>query len=246
MTDAPLKCLGIAFLLGTGTEPYPVRVVSQPSPDTWYIAYVVITALALLVGIGTLVALWLQTYKLTAQVRATQVSADAAKASADALINVERSWVLITDVEDEQIWKDSSIGKELISSVYFVCKNYGNSPAWINAMGGTFATVLKLSDLPTIPTFKSVTQFSDKSKVLIPISVNPDDWERYQFRHESDSNVHKTEGSSAYRQEVLWCAYGFVSYIDIFNEKRVTGFCYAYSGGKWRPVDAGPAYNYHR
>jgi hypothetical protein len=73
---------------------YSVNVVAQPEPkrDPWFVAYVVITGISVLVGLGTLGLVYRQT-------SATKLAADAAKKSAEvaesALKLSERADVLL-------------------------------------------------------------------------------------------------------------------------------------------------------
>src|SRR5450432_1270317 len=152
----------------------------------------------------------------TRLLRAVKLQADIAKAQSDHLVNLERAWLLVTIVDRYDYPRTVRPGESRVSGALFVVKNYGKSPAWITEMGGNFVTVNSLSDLPPEPDYKTVTDAREKGIVVVPITVEGGDQQSFHFPHESKTDV-TAQFSSALKQEILWCVYGFVAYKDVFG-----------------------------
>jgi hypothetical protein len=122
-------------------EPYTVKIVSQPR-DELFVTYVRITAASLIVGVGTLIVVLRQT-------KSTRIAANAAKASADVLINIERPWLLVSRAHSQR--PPSSVGGK--SYLLFNVKNYGKTPAMILEVGGSARFVDELRELSEKPEY---------------------------------------------------------------------------------------------
>jgi len=218
---------------------------SQNNREQWVSpagATAVLTALLALcavwagwIGLGTLKAIRIQT-------EANAVSAKAAKVSADSLINIERPWLLVTEVEYSEMRGD---GTE--SAAYVVLKNYGKSPAWILEMGGDFRTIKRLSELPAAPVYKTIKNEAQRGLVVVPLTVENKDRHYFFIPHESNTDVNHAEFDKAITQELLWVVFGYARYRDVFNAVRETRFCYVLGDSmpRFLPVDVGPEYNRH-
>jgi hypothetical protein len=187
---------------------------------------------AVLAGIGGL-----QLLVFGYQAVQLQRTVKAAKESADALINIERPWLLVTSIGTKSDFMDD--GRH-VTFAYFVIKNYGNSPAWIMEMGGTFDTIPSLSALPTNPIYKHTENEANRGIVLGKPKTE-DDQQSFRFPH----NRLSLQVLPRVKEEI-WCVYGFVTYKDIFGKTHETRFCSVLD--QWphfKFVDVGPKYNLH-
>jgi|GEM_PF-4878400 len=201
---------------------------THPEPQDWlYRTYLISGPIVGIIALGTGILVWRQII---------------------ALRRIERAWLLVTDVEYTEYPEVVKRDERRISGAYFAVKNYGKSPAWIASIGGSFVTINSLADLPPKPAYQTIKDVKDKGIVIVPMTVEEDDYQVFKFPHESNSDINDAEFQRAIHQTILWCVYGFVTYRDIFNEERETRFCYVMTSGRrrWQPVDAGPLYTYHK
>jgi hypothetical protein len=102
-----------------------VQVISLPKvsiesrKDLYDKVLVIATSLLVLVGGFQIFYLW-------RTVAVAQAAANAAKISAEAVINSERAWLLLGDfTEEQQNYRPEGI------NLYLTFKNYGKTPAWV-------------------------------------------------------------------------------------------------------------------
>jgi len=140
-------------------------------------------------------------------------NAIAAKRSADAIVNVERAWIMV-----DLVWEPSSSlritridggeGKKTGVPVRMICRNEGRMPAWI-----TYRAVhVEVANIPT-----GQTKFlpSESSENYVPIAAKGKDelpWRSFGV------------GQPEVGKEVF--VYGVVKYRDVFGPERETWFGY--------------------
>lgn len=217
---------------GTEEVPFVVKTLPTPKTDTenaqeaqehkdkaandrnlvkFTLYLVLVTGALALIGALQLFVFGYQAIQLQRTVRA-------AKESSDALINIERPWLLVAGIGSRTEFRNN----QPVQEAYFFVKNYGKSPAWIIEMGGTFQTVKNFAELPPKPIYKHAKDYVNRGIVVAARSVE-DDRHSFSFPHDSpgDTNFQKVVNT----QELLWCVYGFVIYKDIFGKIRETRFC---------------------
>ncbi len=115
-----------------------VRITQMPI-DNWYRAYVIATII--IVGVGgfgvykahqTLKAIELQGLVMERQTVATEIAANAAKASAEVILQRERSWIFIKEIT-------ALTGSGSARSCAITFENFGNTPATIVSQTAWFA-----------------------------------------------------------------------------------------------------------
>jgi hypothetical protein len=176
-------------------------------------------------------------------------AARAAKVSADAIMNIERPWHLVVDIQTDSLPHPTDSTKRLLAG-YFLVKNFGKSPGWIVDMGGSFDTLSKIDDLPSEPTYRHSVTEKDRGIVLVPQTVDDEESklsrQPYRFAHTNMLEEQNEEFQRATRHEIVWCIYGFVVYRDSFGRMHETRFCHVLDDWpRFRAVDAGPNYNRH-
>jgi hypothetical protein len=225
---------------------YPVKVVSQPSPaDTrWFKFYVVVAAIGTAVNAVIMFLIFWQN-------KNTEKAADAAKKSADALINGERAWIVFDWIKPEddfytELSTSGVLGKPFEISISFT--NWGKTPAWLEEM--TFRFIKK-----PYGTFKwSLDDLPEQTVPLYLKSVAPQkSYERACVRLESGMLKGEDIEEIKHRKGIIYL-YGFIRYRDIHYDGpkslRETRFSYSYfvfpaedmirfsKSGEWQP--AGP------
>jgi hypothetical protein len=112
-----MRVLIVAMLLTVVQTP-----VTDPSrKDIWDKFYICLTAVLVLVGICTFIAIWYQAVKTRDAAEATQRSATAARDSVDALINSERAWI------DGELIRNTNVVKRYLLKI----TNHGKTPAQV-------------------------------------------------------------------------------------------------------------------
>jgi hypothetical protein len=172
---------------------------------------------------------------------AAQDAARAAERNTDALINIERPFLLVTNIRYDLLPITTADGRfQNASHVHVTFKNFGHSPAWAVALGGSFRAFAKPSDLPTEPEYGTTQEISTYSNVFPP----GEDQEVLSLALESP----ESDFTKVIAGELFWFAYGFIRYRDIFGRIHETRFCVASSRGNaivFRQHPAPPSYNQH-
>jgi hypothetical protein len=146
------------------------------------------------------------------------IAAQAAKQSADALINSERAWVLV-DIR----WDDRTISRLITgqtavtgtiidctsAQIKCVCVNHGRSPAWITVKQVGIAI---LETIPQEPDFSRMSVGQYEPEPLAPLAESTRYWQP------------GCEGSKGTGKITI--IYGIVQYKDIFSRLRETRFGY--------------------
>lgn len=171
-----------------------------------------------------------------AQIKIAQDSADAAKASADALINIERAWIevyLSLGPEPSIIENTRAVDPvHTTVSLEFVCTNYGKTPAWINTKQ---IGMMILREHIAVPNIRPTeTSFPLIGPELVAAGADLS----HEGHVECEGRI--TKGHPA-------LVYGEVSYRDIFHKHRTTTFGYWITEDKKveRLPFLYPAYNEH-
>ena len=170
-----------------------------------------------------------QTGRLIEEAR---ISADAAKASADALVNSERAWLMI-DVEPFQSERVPifTSADDTTAMLDVIATNAGRSPAWIIQHFQRFQI---LETIPAVPDFEK-----DKTGDIYSIPVAPR-WSIYRSKRcELTAEGHRTDYD---RKQAI--VHGLIRYRDIFGKDRWTtyGFYVSRTGRLERMADF-PEYN---
>jgi len=188
----------------------------DPYSDHLYRAYLQATIVGMVLSLIVIAMLiWQNTL--------TRKAADAAKASADAIRNSERAWVIVQS--------DSQSRFE-----FFV---YGNTPAKIMRQAITSVHVKSIDDLPPIASY----DFSESPHPRVLVA-EPEREPRPIRRYfnplvENNAEIWKaiTEGTLSH------LVYGTVVYLDVIDEsvEHETRFCYVWTAKSRGFLLGGPA-----
>jgi hypothetical protein len=175
------------------------------------------------------------------QTRATEIAANAAKASADALVNVERAWVVINQVNPPLVLIPQPDPGPLITMWFaFVFKNCGRTIARITDVRIRFHTVTAIEGLPQIPDYREHARALPKDASFGRIVAPNQDFELATV-FESNGGIPTDGQIRAIRKgELVLLVYGCVKYLDFTNEPRESQFCYLFkvpSGLVWQGID---------
>jgi hypothetical protein len=156
-----------------------------------------------------------QANTLERQTQATEEAAKAAKGSADALINIERAWIVVAvDLVARQVLELTTGGGEQKTAIelLLIWRNQGKTPAWISEAKVKFA-ILEDSTLPLTPDFTTIENMHPQIETLAGNSDSPG------WRVQVDC-----DGRMGFGRIPVVC--GVVAYKDIFGEIRTTTFGY--------------------
>ena len=145
------------------------------------------------------------------QHRETLAQLAVSQKQADALINSERAWVMVT-VEwygEAHVLEGSGTGETTGIYVVLNCSNEGRSPAWIEEKRARFQIVDALADTPELASAESVRAGPE------PIGVGKTN----QIAWMATATGHESPGK-------MMVVYGVVKYRDIFDKLRETMFGY--------------------
>lgn len=179
-----------------------------------------------------------QTERLIAEAKAqaekTDIAAEAAQKTANALMDVERAWVLIEKVE---LVTKLDGGPESPRAVTFRIKgrNYGRSPAIVAHIDGTMDLREKrdASDSPLSETPYKTTSQRDRARIVPP---------RRQFWYECDQVLlieavdKKKVWGDAVPPKFLF-AHGIIHYTDAFGRDWFTRFSYRFDNTRFAPMN---------
>ncbi|MGH9642624.1 MAG: hypothetical protein ACRD3Q_09365 [Terriglobales bacterium] len=242
---------------GTEQSPVVVKVIPPPnnaneaeqerkdreqktSHDRWLMVFSgVLAAVAVL----QLLVYGYQAKKLKETVDATTRSADAAKKSADAIVNIERPWLLLAEAGRTSADDNKDGVRRVYMAAAWKFKNWGATPAFINDISGGLYVLDNIANLPKEPNYGPLYAGVDEP-VLAPGQVS----DYYKFR------TREPGGSDEFYQlqngEKVMVFYGKIDYVDrIGGDKHVSAFAYRFTfPGRERPggfhfVVGGEAYN---
>jgi hypothetical protein len=213
------------------------RIEVVPQSDSWFKWYVFATFIIAVLNLGALAVFWLQRKAMSGQlkemvearkqtdclIRQAEISANASKKSADALVASERAWVMA----DLFCPPGGLINKEPQASlhVYCVCKNEGKTPAWITEINCELAFVETLAGLP------------DFSKAQ-PCRFEPESIAAGQERR------YPLDLRCVYEHDKLFIVYGMVKYLNMFDNPCTTTFAYRIGeNARFNRIASFPEYN---
>jgi type II secretory pathway pseudopilin PulG len=181
-----------------------------PISDAVYPAWVLV-----IVGI---VGAWIAIRTLTnidRQTKAAEVSAEAARLNAQALIDAERAWIFVTISPLPGLPEESDRVEALF--VMPTIKDYGRTPARIKKI---WAKKQQFTNpVPPEPDYEIADSVELDEIVLPPqVAIQP---LRLSF---SGSDFKQAREDS----NLSLCIYGYVDYSDLANRPRQTRFCYIY------------------
>jgi len=157
----------------------------------------------------------------------TRKSANAAKASADALKNAERAWVLIRIDYDSAMF-----------NFRFVV--HGNTAAKIIRRDIQRLIIKNINEIKPAPEYN----FNQPTPVSIFVKGDEDYIDRdFEVLH----NLQPEPWNSIRKEELLLVVYGIVEYRDVIDESpHETRFCYQFNAAKMKFSLSGPEqYNKH-
>jgi hypothetical protein len=205
------------------TTKYKEDNTYKPAQDTLYRAYLWATIAGVaggFIGIGVLI--W--------QNIITRTAANAAKQSADALTNIERPWLLMTDADrttEPTKNPESGVVTELLA-VWWKFKNFGKTPAFIDSIAGSLIVVENLEDMAEIPDYSRPYAYSS-DPVIAPNQRSA----TITFVIESTPNVHPDRFSDLVHGKAFLVLYGVIRYFDAFDDGKTkpheSRFCYFYN-----------------
>jgi hypothetical protein len=191
----------------------------DPMTDVLYRRYLAATIVGVIggcVGIGVLIY----------QAVLTRRSADAAKQSADALMNAERPWILVSSssLTSESITHsddEPEVGPRRHFVVTFTIINVGRTPAMIQGVGGGVDVVEDLRHPSRSP------EYSYKGQLRRVLGAGQEDTVQFlsQESFADDETITIYQGQSVKRRLL---AYGVIEYTDSFGAKHGSNFCFLY------------------
>jgi hypothetical protein len=190
--------------------------------------------------IGVAAAISMQTEETKTIGRAANTSAEAAKDSADALVNSERPWIVasLQKADETAFW---FAGKEkTVFNIRFTLsfKNYGSTPAKIVSVRECPRVVKMWEDLGETPEYELDMQAEFVNERLL---VPNESWD-YTYT-DVQSMVPPDTFSELEAGKRLFVYYGRIQYRDIFRPevRHETRFCYSYRSRIATFVIEGPA-----
>lgn len=201
----------------SGNEQQTAQQNSKPwmSHAEWVMAgltliYVLATIFYALTSHRTLKAIEGQARQTDELIVATKKNADAAKASAEAIIASERAWVMV-ELDSTSLFVSDDRYQTARLSLSLVYNNVGRTPAWITE--GTIYFEL-VDIIPSIPDF-DVSGWTVQPRWLADKHTEEREleWEGYQ----------NANGSAKNR-----IVYGIIKYQDILGSHRTTIFGYEF------------------
>jgi hypothetical protein len=222
------------------TAEHSQKTKSSESGPPWWHVFITwpegITATALIATLGVfciqaiLMRVHAKEFKNLAKSAAD--NAEAAKLSAQAVIDAERPWLVVQFVQTN----DLKTGALPIFNI--TCINQGKTPALIKRIDATFKVVTNPSELP-VP-------MKDLGPMVLPdlmFIVNRDSFKVWEGLRLDTILVSAADMAEVYIDGKFLVFFGRVEYDDVFDsgeskKRHVTSWCYAYCQGrsKSRPV----------
>lgn len=184
--------------------------------------------LLVLVGGAGLYFAWNTLKVIAVQTEATKKAAEAAKTSADALMDIERPWLLVIGPQFSNLPRENQEKGQpfqYVATFAFNVKNYGRSPAWLIACGGTFNTIATPIDLPLEPTYKNHQEVELRGVVVTPSEESP----AIRIPHSEDTTISNDDWRQVSEGQKALYVCGFLQYRDAFKRSHETRFCYLWS-----------------
>jgi hypothetical protein len=224
----PAQVSTIGTSVGSSNEKTPTRQTENgntydPRTDClyrWYLRFTIIGVVGGFIGIGVLV--W--------QAFLTRKSVEAAKKSADALMNAEQA-ILVVDKGEWEFDGTQNIFKWSIA-------NSGKIVATVFAVNGS----LQIGDSGELPPDVSVYDYRPvHERIEIIISPGSDNNPMWDIPLKPNKNISEIEREGVLGGTKYSWACGFYSYRDVFGRPFTQRFCYRwnsdnhsfYVGGPW-------------
>lgn len=200
------------------------RCADQQAGDSWDSliwpnwALVFIGVIASVVGIGT--------------VKATRRAAEAAKNSADALMDSERSWLLVhTTGQPEPHWPHM-VKDGYIPGIRIRFKVFGKTPIHLKEVGVKICFVPRIPETyPPQPELPPVADYGDIPADAACVGQNgtlPPDAFLDIHRNVDKGSLSSERIASVVRREQMMCALGSLKYTDNFGRQKETRVCYVH------------------
>ena len=155
-----------------------------------------------------------------AQMKIMQSHADATKASADALINIERAWLVPNGFVDPSELPSTRVVPGHVEELAVQIKNCGRTPAWLME----WLCKPLVADTADI---QNLLDYSHSNRSLKGVPIPPNESENFvaEWKIERPSEIDEIrEGRKQFY------VYGFVRYKDIFGvASHDTYFCFHHS-----------------
>ncbi len=159
----------------------------------------------------------LQVWLLFGTLRATRKAADAAKMSADALVDSDRAWLTFGEVKILDLEPMPVGGTPKIPGVQYGLQNSGKTPAWLLRWKAQFKKLNSEEELPVDPQYGEAREFPNG----VPIGPGG-------FRPESialEGALSEQEFTRVKRRELFLIFYAFAEYRDVFKRTHRTRLC---------------------
>lgn len=170
-----------------------------------YRRYVYATISGVIIATGALLALIWQTI-------ATRKAANASKASADALMSIERAWVLVEVTHTIGIKPHKGAMSHWF---HWSCKNFGRTPAWITEIEVRFIRISSVDDLPKGPVYEKKDSTGSVPEGTAVIA--PDEEWSYDIPLEYGNSIYEEVHSKCMNKTEFLYAFGCIRYLDIFE-----------------------------
>jgi hypothetical protein len=198
------------------------------------LALAVIGAIAAYAALRTLRTIASQTVAAEVAARAATETAAATLKNAEALMNSERAWILVTmdatgpklSADNRWLWEDGmplSIDDVLKNRhhkpqrIRYTLRNYGRSPGWLISHRGYAQIVPTINGLPSSPDYSRTASFLGERSNLL--------YEPGKDRGTAVSIPSAELDPVANRESFLY-VYGIIKYKDVWNGIHETGFCF--------------------
>jgi hypothetical protein len=150
------------------------------------------------------------------QMRIARDAADAAKASADAVRNSERAWILASIGNLPNV--NPTPNSVQVLWIFPTLKNYGKTPARIKRIAGVVKLIPPGQQLPAVPEYPTGQGFDERVDLVLP----PEGQMQPRLGFSAQEFIEVQNGS-----QTLY-VHGFVEYLDVHDIERRTAYCFSY------------------
>jgi len=193
---------------------YRVQVL-EDFKDSHFFIPLLVNAVIAAIGLGTLAIVW-------RQANSNQISAEAAKQSAEALIESQRAWILVLPDHFEN--PKPMYGPEMkddLMKFFISIKNVGTSPARLISTAFRYCLLNDLDELSPKPEYPQPLPYNGWI-------VAPQELVNEVIPLEMEGLTAVELDSHCLNKTKFLFAYGVVKYRDIFNRERETRIGYVY------------------
>lgn len=204
---------------------------SETTTDRWLMYF---TGGLLLVGLLQLIVFGLQAWKLHQTVKATKESADAALKTAQNMEVAERAYVKMSHTEPGVLFDQNQTARSC--EVTVKVENCGRTPAAVTDVRLNACLREWGAPLPTTPDYGQ--PYPHGAPFLVPGD--------FFFWGPRTFPLGRIDSPNPYTREIRLCLFGYVDYIDVFDQRHRAGYAREYRAVQGNNLFfiSEPGYNY--